>query len=563
MLEKFGLSGAEALAKGLIKSGIDVVFGIPGVHNLPLFEALHRAGIRVVPATHEQGAAFMANGYGRATGKPGVFVTVPGPGLTNSLTPIAEALVDSAPMLGIVTDVPQAKHKFQMHEIQQARLSQPIAKSVQAVERASEIPAALDHMLALTTQGEPGPCLLQIPGNLYWDKVGTAGVSTKRKQPPVLSSQIEHVIGRLESAKRVGLFVGLGAAEAADEVRALADWMQAPVATTGSGRGVVDEAHPLSLGFTWNVGPVDSLNRIFAACDLVLAVGVKFSQNGTHDYRLNIECPLIHVDASTDVFDRNYKSELSVQMDAGEFLRALLKQKSRLGPRQDDEIVKRIETEREICDAQLKSDTYSEFLIGDEKFTPYDFFEKLRAILPSNAILVTDSGYNERVTMRHWQTNTPRTLIGPSNYVCMGFAVPTAIGAAFAFPDRKVVAVAGDGGLMMSGLEMMTAVREKRNLTVIVLNNDGFGVIKRIQQDFFGESVAVDVGAPDFELLAKSIGMEYQPAAGGSSALERSIRSTSPTLLEVRMQHREEKKPTLLRRKLKNDIRQGLQKLIR
>lgn len=563
MLKRFGRSGAESLAKELLKNGIDLVFGIPGVHNLALFEALQRAGIRVVPATHEQGAAFMANGYGRATGKPGVFVTVPGPGLTNSLTPIAEAFVDSAPMLGIVTDVPQSEHKFQMHEIEQTLLAQPVVKSVKAIERAADIPATLNELLELTTQGEPGPCLLQIPGNLFWDKTGKVTASSRQKKPTASSSQIEGVIARLQSAKRVGLYVGLGAAEAADEVRALADWMQAPVATTGSGRGVMDEAHPLSLGFTWKVGPADSLNRIFEACDLVLAIGVKFSQNATHEYRLKIECPWIHVDASADVFNRNYKAEMSVQMDAGEFLRALLKEKSRLGPRQDDEILKLIDAERESCDATLRGDTYSEFFLGADKIPPYDFFEKLRALLPSNAILVTDSGYNERITMRHWRTDMPRTFISPSNFACMGFAVPTAIGAAIAFPDRKVVAMVGDGGLVMSGLEMMTAVREKLNLTIIVLNNKGFGVIKRIQEDFFGQSVAVDVGAPDFALLAKSISMEYQPITGGLPALEQSIRNTMPTLLEVKMQHREKDKAALLRRKLKNDVRQGLQKLIR
>jgi acetolactate synthase-1/2/3 large subunit len=562
LLNKLGLSGAEALAKELIKNGIDLVFGIPGVHNLALFEALQRAGIRVVPATHEQGAAFMANGYGRATGKPGVFVTVPGPGLTNSLTPIAEAFVDSTPMLGIVTDVPRSKHKYQMHEIEQALLSKPVVKSVKVIENAADLPAALKDLLELTTQGEPGPCLLQIPGNLFWEKTGKVTAYTKHKQTPVISTQMEEVIARLQSAKRVGLFVGLGAADAADEVRALADWMKAPVATTGSGRGVMDEAHPLSLGFTWKTGPADSINRIFEACDLILAIGVKFSQNATHEYRLKIDCPLIHVDASEDVFDRNYKAEISVQMDAGEFMRALMQEKSRLGPRQDDEILKLIGTERKLCDADLKGDTYSEFFIGDDKFAPYDFFESLRALLPSNAILVTDSGYNERVTMRHWLTHTPRSFISPSNYACMGFAIPTAIGAAIAFPDRKVVAIVGDGGLVMSGLEMMSAVREKLNLTIIVLNNKGFGVIKRIQEDFFGQSVAVDVGAPDFELLAKSICMDYQPLTGGMPALEQSIRNTMPTLLEVKMQHREKDKAALRGRKLKNDVRQGLQKLI-
>jgi acetolactate synthase-1/2/3 large subunit len=250
-------------------------------------------------------------------------------------------------------------------------------------------------------------------------------------------------------------------------------------------------------------------------------------------------------------------------MDAREFLTLLLEQKSRLGPRLDDEILKLIDAEREICDARLKSYTSTDFFIGEDKFSPHEFFRELRALLPSNAIVVTDTGTNERITVQHWRARMPRTFITPSNYECMGFAIPTAIGAAFAFPDRKVVAITGDGGLMMSGLEMMTAVREKLNLTILVLNNNGFGIIKRMQHESFGESVAVDVGAPNFKLLAESIGMDYQPVTSGWSALNQSIQSTSPTLLEVRMQHREEDQTVLRRRKLKGDIKQGIQKFIR
>jgi acetolactate synthase I/II/III large subunit len=562
MLNKLRLNGAESLSKALLESGIEVVFGIPGVHNLVLFEALHRAGIRVVATTHEQGAAFMANGYGRATGKPGVFVSVPGPGLTNSLTPVAEALVDSTPMLGIVTDVPQSKHTFQMHEIKQMLLAGPIVKSVEAVTATSDISAAVKNLLSLTTQGEPGPCILQVPSNLYWDKVDGRPAREQKESPAISSQEIEAVVARLKSAKRVGLFVGLGAADAARDVRALVEWMKAPVATTGSGRGVLDESHPLSLGFAWKSGSIESVNRIFAACDLVLAIGVKFSQNSTHDYHLKIPCPLIHVDASPDVFGKNYTAELAVNMDAGNLLKSLLEQKSLLGPRQDDELSELLRAEREICETRLKSDTSTQFFIGSETHSPQHVFGKLRTLLPSNAIVVTDAGYNERLTLQNWLVHEPRTLINPCNFESMGFAIPTAIGAAVAYPDRKVVVVVGDGGLVMSGLEMMTAVRENLSLTVIVLNNSGFGIIKKIQQEFFGASVAVDVGAPDFKSLAESIHMQYQPTEDGIAALEKAVTAAAPTLLEIKMQHREPDKTEQRKQRLKNDLKQGLQKFL-
>lgn len=562
MLDKLKLNGAEALARALVECGVQVVFGIPGVHNLVLFEALRRAGIRIVPTTHEQGAAFMANGWGRATGRPGVFVTVPGPGLTNSFTPIAEALVDSTPMLGIVTDIPQSEKTFQMHEIKQALLAGPIVKSVRTVDEASDIPSALKQMYELTTRAEPGPCILQIPSNLYWDRVNSRATQQQEEAAPAHTQEIEAILARLRSAKRVGLFVGLGAAEAAEEVRALAEWLNAPVATTGSGRGVLDEMHPLSLGFAWRTGSAESVNKIFAACDLVLAVGVKFSQNGTHDYQLKIPCPLIHVDAAPHVLGRNYKAELALSMDAGEFLKVVLEQKESLGPRQDEDMRTLLRTEKEAWEAGLKSNSGTQFFMGEQTLSPLQFFEHLRELLPPNAILVTDAGYNERLTIHNWLVREPRTLINPCNFESMGFAIPTAIGAALACPERKVVAVVGDGGLVMSGLEVMTAVREGVDLTVIVLNNDGFGIIKKIQQDFFGASIAVDVGAPKFKALAESIHMKYQPAEGGLASLEQAIRTKAPTLLEVKMQHREPDAAASLRRRLKNDLKQRLQKFV-
>ena len=563
MLNRLQLTGAEALSRALVESGVQVVFGIPGVDNLALFEALRRSGIRIIPTTHEQGAAFMANGYGRATGKPGVFVTVPGPGLTNSLTPIAEALVDSTPMLGIVTDVPQSDRSFKMHEIRQTLLAQPIAKSVQAIESVSDLASAVKEMLARTRREEPGPCILQVPSNLFWERAeqvaSSDGTPLPHNAPP---SELDQVISRLKAAKRVGLFVGLGAADAAQEVCQLAEWMCAPVATTGSGRGVLDESHPLSLGFAWRGGSIDPVNRIFATCDLVLAIGAKFSQNGTHDYRLQIGCPIIHVDASAEVLGRNYKAEIAVRSDAGAFVRSLLEQRTIIEQRHDKEIRELIHAERRSCEARLWSNNNTTLFIGEEALTPVEFFEELRRLLPADAILVTDAGYHERLTIQNWLVHQPRTLINPSNYESMGFAIPTAIGAAVAFPERSVVAIVGDGGLVMSGLELMTAVRENINLTIIVLNNNGFGIIKKIQQDFFGASVAVDVNAPNFKVLAESIRMNFQSTSAGISALGQAIHHSAPTLLEVKMQHREESEMVRLGRRLKNDIKQGLQRFI-
>jgi len=563
MLSKLNPNGAEALAKALVDSGIQVVFGIPGVHNLVLFEALRRAGLRIIPTTHEQGAGFMANGYARATGKPGVFVTVPGPGLTNALTPITEALVDSTPMLAIVTNVPQSNRSFQMHEIKQTLLTQPVVKSVHDVESAADIVPAFHEALQETITDEPGPCILQIPSNLFWERVRPNKKRSSKSNSTTSTNkdQIDLITSRIKDARRVGLLVGLGTADASDEVRELADWLQAPVASTGSGRGVMDEAHPLSLGFGWMGNAVESVNRILDSCDLVVGIGVKFSQTGTQDYRLRIKPPIIHVDASPDVPGNNYPADIVLTMDAGAFLRELLKHKKAFGPRKDGELLEMIRTERAGCEERLRSDKSTTFQVGGKEYSTSEFYSALRNALPPDAILVTDAGFNERLTLHNWTVYEPRTLINPADYESMGFAVPTAIGAALAQPKRRVVAITGDGGLVMSGLELMTAVREKINLTILVLNNEGFGIIKSIQEDFFGASVAVDVAAPDFKLLAESIHMNTLPDEGGLGLLEKAITSNSPTLLEVKMRYHDDTTGSKRKKRIKNDLKQFLQKV--
>lgn len=563
MLNKLKMNGAEALAHVLVENDIRVVFGIPGVSNLPLFEALRRAGIRVIPSTHEQGSAFMAYGVGRTTGKPGVFLTIPGPGFTNAMTPIVEALVDSTPVMGIVTTAPLSDKKFQMHEMDQALLAQPVVKSLRTARHASEIPASFQTLFDRTMTGEPGPCILQIPANVYWDRVDQVAHGDRREAEDLVpEEQMAAVIRRIKSARRVGMIAGLGAADAAAQVRELAEWLHAPVVTTGSGRGVLDEAHPLSLAFGWKSESFDAVNRILAACDLILAVGVKFSQTGTQDFRLDLKAPLIHVDASPEVPDTNYEAETSLTMDAREFLDRVLERKHSFGPRRDDELPSLIEAERERCETRLKNDTGTQFSIGESQFSPAEFFGRLRGLLPPDAILVTDAGYNERLTLQHWKVSQPRTLINPSDYESMGFAIPVAIGAAIANPGTQVVAITGDGGLVMSGLELMTAVREKIKVTFIVLNNEGFGIIKQIQENIFGASEAVDVGAPDFRALAESIHMEFQPPAGGLAALDQALHNPAPTLLEVKMTHSDPGSWSKFKRRLRTDVKQAARKLI-
>ena len=250
-------------------------------------------------------------------------------------------------------------------------------------------------------------------------------------------------------------------------------------------------------------------------------------------------------------------------MDARAFLNRVLEHKQSFGPRPDDGLRALIKMEREICENRLMNDKSTRLSIGDESFSPSEFFGRLRDLLSPDAILVTDAGYNERLTLQHWQVTAPRTLINPSDYESMGFAVPVAIGAALFSPGKQVVAITGDGGLVMSGLEMMTAAREKIDLTIIVLNNEGFGIIKQIQEETFGASTAVDVGAPDFRALAASIRINFHPPVGGLSALDQALRQQGPTLLEIKMEHSDQDAWAMNKRRWKYDLKQVAQQLFK
>jgi acetolactate synthase-1/2/3 large subunit len=294
----------------------------------------------------------------------------------------------------------------------------------------------------------------------------------------------------------------------------------------------------------------------------VIAIGTKFSQTGTWFYRLEIPNPLIHVDASSDVLGRNYQTVLTLEMDAGAFLKSLLEQKERLTQRKDKGLQEYIRLQREECFQRCRADSSTEFQLGAEVLHPYEFFKSIQTNLPQNAIVVTDSGFNERLTVDNWVVFEKRTLLNPSDYEAMGFGIPAAIGAAIANPNRQVIVIIGDGGLEMSGLEILTIVRQNLNIKLFVLNNNGFGIIKHIQEKSFGVSVAVDHNPPDFISLAKSANLPYHPANGGEETISNFLRQPGPGVMVVNMKHHESAAINKLRKRWKYDIKQGIQGLL-
>lgn len=559
---------AELICDGLRRRGVKVVFGIPGVHNLLLFEAMRLAGLRVVPATHEQAVALMANGYSRATGKTGVFVTVPGPGLTNAFTGVAEALLDSCAVVGLVTGVKRdLRQKFQLHQIEQVELVRPIVKSVATARQAGEVAGLLEQAFRVAEAGEPGPAILEVPANVLGEHVHDdptpEGTEPARQLSPEVERDLALAMERIRQSGRVGMLVGQGAADASAMVRAMAEWLCAPVATTQSGRGCLREDHPLSLGFGWLKSGLEAVNQLFDTCDLILAIGLKFSENATIGYRLRLKSPLIHVDASREVIGQNYPAELRLPMDAREFCERLMAQKNLLGPREDRTLVEAIAAQKASCVRQQEESERIRFHVGSVACAPHEFFGALRRVLPEDAVVVTDSGYNQILVNQNFPVLAPRTLITPTDYQSMGYAVPAGIGAALGLPQRKVVAVAGDGGFMMSGFEILTAVRQSVNLLVIVLNDASFSLIREAQENLFGVATSVDLTPPAFEALARSLHVHYQPEAGGlEGTLRAGLQHKGPVLLEVKVQHPSMSAVTSAKLRWRRELKRVARKLI-
>lgn len=529
--------GARLICDALHRAGVECVFGLPGTQNVDLFEALRASPLRTIVAVHELSAAMMANGYFRGSGRPGVLVTIPGPGFTWALSGLAEASLDSAALLHIVGQpAREPGERFQLQALDQAAMVRPIVKAVHeigcAVDAADVVTAA--HAQALA--GEPGPVMVQIARSMLAQQAdAVVAVRADGAARTVDQPAIDEVVRALVTARRCVIFAGQGANAAADLVVRLAECVSAAVVTTTSGRGVVPEDHPLSLGFELGGNGADTFNALIEASDLVLAIGCKFSHNGSRGFQLRIPAEkLIHVDASAGVLGANYPARLAIQADARAFTLALLEslaaQRGRPAGFSAEEIVRFRERGR----LEGASDLVEPKIHGIRSGKPEEFFAALRRAMPRSSCLVTDSGLHQVLARRHFRVLQPRGLMTPTNLQSMGFAIGAAIGACLADPNRPVVALIGDGGLALSGLELLTAVRERIALTVIVFVDGAYGMIRTQQLAASGHAFGTEFSGPDFAALAEAVGAAHVRLEGEPEAILRAaIASQRVTIVEV------------------------------
>jgi acetolactate synthase I/II/III large subunit len=528
-------TGADRICAALGALGIETVFGLPGTQNVPLFEALRTSRLRTILATNELGAAFMAAGHYRASGRVAALFTIPGPGFTYALTGLAEARHDSSALLHITgAPPPEGGRSFQLQALDQTAMAAPVVKRHFRIDREQEIEPVLREAFVAATSGEPGPVLVEVRPDVFTSP--SLDASPIRPLPQFLAPDAAAtILARLRTARRPLLFVGQGAVAGAYALRRLAEWLNAPVVTTLSGRGVLPEDHPLAVGIDLGGPGLTSVNDLIATADLVLALGCKFSHNGTGGFRLRLPPDkLVHVDASAEVLGVNYPASLLMQADVPALLESLVTSLPGAAPSAATWVPSELAAARTDAARQVREGGSEPRIRDADVTTPAELFRALRAAVPRDAILVTDSGLHQSLARRHFTVLAPRGLMCPSDFQSMGFGIPAAVGAAIGAPQRRVVALVGDGGFAMAGLELLAAVRERLPVAVIVFNDGQLGLIREQQLREYGHAHAVSLDGFDIAAVAAAAGAQHVRLEGrAEEVLRDALARDWPVVVEV------------------------------
>ena len=499
------MTGADIVVRALEDEGIPFTFGIPGTHNIELYDSLALSTkVRPVLVTDEQSASFMADGVARSSGKLAVVNVVPGAGLTHALSGIAEAYLDGIPMLVLACGIRRDTGKaFQLHDVDQLAIARPVTKAQFPVEEGSELYATIRCASRIARAAPAGPVIVEVPAELYLFRQEATLNTGAEESPPQLPrpEDLDRARSLLAACRRPLLYLGLGAAGAGADLVILAERLGAPVATTFQGKGVFPENHPLWLWCGFGAAAPPFVQKIAASCDLTLAIGCRFSEVGTGSYGLEPPGKLVHVDIDASALGRNYRTELAIVADAAVFVSAL---STDLSPRQQDAQLKKA-----IATGHAK--VWSEWATPADagRVAPPHLLKTLQQILGPDTIFATDSGNGTFLAMECLRLDRPRSFLAPIDYSCMGYAVPAALGAALACPDRPVVSLAGDGAFLMTGLELLTAAQLQLPILVLVLRDRELAQIAQFQQTALGRKTCSEL--PDYNLPAfcEAVGTEY------------------------------------------------------
>lgn len=523
-------TGAELVIAALEAHGVDTVFGIPGVHTLALYDALRTSSIRHVLARHEQGAGFMADGYARASGKPGVAFVITGPGVTNIATPIGEAYTDSSPVLVISSNCPRPyldAMRGNLHDLKDQRgVMAAVTKWNTRVMEPAGVAESVAEAFRQMGSGRPQPVHIEFPLDVLDEPTDSTDIPVARPErmrpdPALLADAAE----RLSRASRPVIYCGGGAVQAATgpAIVAIAEALGAPILTSIMGKGAVPEDHPLCLGALWGEG--NEVDRVLREADCMLVLGSKLGAQATWMFKMAFPAEMIRVDVDERELTLNATPSLPILGDAGlaaEGIASLLAgaATTRTGFARDEVDSARTAAEKTSYHADRRG-----------------YIDALRRALPRDGILVTDMTQMSYVGCYLYPVYEPRTYMFPSGYGTLGFSTPAAIGAKIARPESAVVAVIGDGGYQFTMGDLGTAVQERVGLPIVIFNDSTYSAVKEAQSESRGSRfIGVDLVNPDYVDLAKAYRIPGV-RANSPEEMEREIRAALsrdlPTLIDV------------------------------
>jgi acetolactate synthase I/II/III large subunit len=552
---------SHQLVKYLEDRGVKHIFGLCGHTNIAVLSALENSTIDFINVRHEQIAAHAADGYARVTGKASVVMSHLGPGMTNAATGVANAALDCIPMVVIAGDVPT--HYFGKHPHQEVNLHadgdqyeiyRPFVKRAWRVDRPELFPEIIEKAFQLAENGQPGPVLVDVPMDIFSKEVDTAlfdrvKINTRElRQPSLDEDTASEIVQTLAAAQKPVIYAGGGVllAQASEELQAFVDHLNIPVAHSLMGKGVLPDDHPLILGMTGFWG-TQFINDACREADLILGLGTRFKEADSSswypEYTFNIPpTRLIQIDIEPSEIGRNYPVEIGAVADLKQALAVLTRVAKDIVPDgiQRKERIAQIAAYREDFKktnvAMEQSDAFP--------MMPERILAEVREVLPRDAIITTDVGWNKNGVGQQFPIYTPGSILIPGGYATMGFGGPAAIGAKIALPDRVVVALIGDGGFGQNPALLATALAENVAVVFVIMNNDAFGTIAGLQKAHYDTTFGTvfekngTSTSPDYAAVAKAYGVEgikIMSAGAFKPALEKAIQSRGPVVIDVAM----------------------------
>ena len=535
------LKGARILMEELIRQGVDTVFGYPGGAVLNIYDELYQCRDRIhhVLTAHEQGAAHAADGYARASGKVGVVIATSGPGATNLVTGIANAYLDSVPLVAITGNVAtEALGRDSFQEVDIVSITQPVVKHNFMVKEVSELEQTIKEAFLIASTGRKGPVLIDIPKDVQVAEC-EYGVAVLPKMPEkaVLSYDEEGVVQLLNQAKKPFIYAGGGVAACHGEelLRVLSEKLDAPVALSLMGRTVFPDSHPLSLGLVGMHGSYQAA-KVQAECDVLLALGVRFSDRATgkiSSYTKN--CKVIHVDIDKAELGKNLAPDFSVQSDVKKWIKNIL---PKLEERKNAAWWKEIESYRKEGKAEKNA------------FHPENILKCLRRFTKDETVVATDVGQHQMWTAQYYRFEKPDTFLTSGGLGTMGYGLGAAIGACFAKNKQETVLVSSEGSFAMNCNELCTVVKEKLPLTILLLDNQVLGMVRQWQTAFYGKrysQTVLDRGT-DFVKLIEAYGgrgFSIHSLSELENALEARKEIHGPVLLDCHIDKDEMVRPMI------------------